>query len=264
MKIRGRILGAAMALVLVLSAASYAADGKKIVVGVSPVPHAGIMKVAGALLEKEGYTVEIQEFFDYVLPNIALGDGSLDANFVQHVPYLNDQILAMNYAFTWLARVHVERMGLYSRNAVSVAQLPHGAVVALPAAPSDWTRALRLLDEAGLIKVRNRPHLALTDITENPRNLMIVALNAQQLPSTLRETAAAVINANVAIQAGMNPLRNALFLEEASSSYANVLVVRKADADRPALRALAGALNSPEVRSYIETQLSSLGIVPAF
>jgi D-methionine transport system substrate-binding protein len=264
MKIRGPVLGIVMVLLLAFPVASYSASGNRIVVGASPTPHAGILKVAGALLKKEGYTLEIREFYDYVLPNIALGDGSLDANFFQNIPYLDDQNFIMHYNYTWLAKVHVEPMGLYSRNAVSVTQLPNGAIVAVPSAPTEWTRALRLLEEVGLIKVRNKPRLALTDITENPKKLMIVGLNAQQLPAVLKDVEAAVINANAAIQSGMNPKKDALATEKASTSYVNVLVVRKADADRPALRALANALNSPEVKDYIETQLSIFGIMPAF
>jgi D-methionine transport system substrate-binding protein len=264
MRIKGIILSITLVSLLIFPSVSLSYDENRIIVGVSPIPHAGIMKVAGELLSKEGYTVEIMEFYDYVMPNLALSDGSIDANFSQHIAYLDDQIAGMRYRLTWLAKVHIEPMGLYSTKDKSVKEIANGTIVAVPSAPTEFTRALRLLEGAGIIKVNNKIMLTRSDIIDNPKNLRFLELSSQQIPGYLDKVEAAVINANVALEAGLIPSKNALALDEGAVPYSNVLVVRKGDENRPALRALAAALNSPEVRKYIATQLVPMGIIPAF
>jgi D-methionine transport system substrate-binding protein len=264
MKSARKVLLIALALLAILPAGSFAADDKKIVIGVTPFPHAEIVKVAVPLLEKEGYTVDIKEFNDYVTPNIALNDGSLTANFFQHIPYLDDQVKNQNYDIVWVAKVHIEPLGIYSKKVKSVGEIPSGATIAVPNDPTNNARALRVLEKAGLIKVKPGELVTARDITDNPKNIKIVELEAAQLPRTLDDTTASVINTNFAVEAGLIPAKDAIAIEDKDSPYANILVVRKADVDKPAIKALAKALNSPEVKKYIEVELVPKGIVPAF
>ncbi|GHV40933.1 lipoprotein [Synergistales bacterium] len=276
MKIRDKILWVVIAFFLVFPAASEAAvaeaavgdrldEGKiKIVVGVSAVPHAGIMKVAGEILGREGYNVEIKVFNDYVMPNVALADGSIDANFFAHVPYLIDSIAQMRYDLTWLVRVHVEPMAIYSRRVRSLGGLPNGATVVIPDSVSNRTRALRLLARVGLIKVKDKPNLNISDITENPKDLKIIRTSPYLIPGSLSGADAVVMNGNIAIQSGLHPMLDSIAVEVKDDRYANVLVVRVTDMNKPVIRALAAALNSPEVRGYIENNLAPLGIRASF
>jgi len=264
MKTVKKLLFIALALLIVFPLGASAADDKKIIIGVSPFPHADIVKIAAPILEKEGYTVEIREFNDYVTPNIALNDGSLTANFFQHVPYLEDQVKNQKYNITWVAKVHIEPLGLYSKKVKSVGEIPSGASIAVPNDPTNNARALRVLEKAGLIKVKDGELVTARDITENPKNIKIVELEAAQLPRTLDDTTASIINTNYAVEAGLIPAKDAIAIEDKDSPYANVLAVRTADVDKPAIKALVKALNSPEVKSYIDTELVPKGIVPAF
>ena len=264
MKLIRRILFWALALLISIPAGSRAADDKNIIIGVTPFPHAEIVKIAAPLLEKEGYRLEIKEFNDYVTPNIALNDGSLTANFFQHVPYLDDQVKNQKYDIAWIAKVHIEPLGIYSKKVKAVADIADGATIAVPNDPTNNARALRVLEKAGLIKVKAGELVTARDITENPKNIKIVELEAAQLPRTLDDTDASVINTNFAVEAGLIPAKDAIAIEDKDSPYANVLVVRKADIDKPAIKALASALNSPEVKAYIETELTPKGIVAAF
>jgi D-methionine transport system substrate-binding protein len=264
MKAVRKILFIALALLVIFPFSSFAADDKKIVIGASPFPHADILKIATPLLEKEGYTVEIKEFNDYVTTNIALNDGSLTANFFQHVPYLEDQKKNQKYDITWVAKVHIEPLGLYSKKVKSVGEIPNGATIAVPNDPTNNARGLRVLEKAGLIKVKAGELVTARDITSNPKNIKIVELEAAQLPRTLEDTTASIINTNYAVEAGLIPAKDAIAIEDKESPYANVLAVRTADANKPAIKALVKALNSPEVKKYINEELVPKGIVPAF
>jgi D-methionine transport system substrate-binding protein len=264
MKLIRRILFLLLALFVFIPSGSQAADDKKIVIGVTPFPHAEIVKVAVPLLEKEGYTVEIKEFNDYVTPNIALNDGSLTANFFQHIPYLDDQVKNQKYDIAWVAKVHIEPLGIYSKKVKAIGEIPSGATIAVPNDPTNNARALRVLEKAGLIKVKAGELVTARDITDNPKNVKIVELEAAQLPRTLDDTSASVINTNFAVEAGLVPAKDAIAIEDKDSPYANVLVVRKADMEKPAIKALAEALNSQEVKTYIDAELTPKGIVPAF
>ncbi|MDR0649554.1 MAG: MetQ/NlpA family ABC transporter substrate-binding protein [Synergistaceae bacterium] len=264
MQLIRRILFIALTLLVFIPSGSQAADDKKIVIGVTPFPHGEIVKVAVPLLEKEGYAVEIKEFNDYVTPNIALNDGSLTANFFQHIPYLDDQVKNQKYDIAWVAKVHIEPLGIYSKKVKAVGDIPDGATVAVPNDPTNNARALRVLEKAGLIKVKPGELVTARDITDNPKNIKIVELEAAQLPRTLDDTSASVINTNFAVEAGLNPAKDAIAIEDKDSPYANVLVVRKADIEKPAIKALAKALGSPEVKNFIDTELTPKGIVAAF
>ncbi|MFL0247866.1 MetQ/NlpA family ABC transporter substrate-binding protein [Candidatus Clostridium stratigraminis] len=238
-------------------------DKKVITVGASPVPHEEILQVVKPILEKEGYTLNIKEFTDYVEPNIALNDGEIDANFFQHIPYLTTMNEEKKLDLDYTVKVHIEPMGVYSRKVKSIKDLKAGATIAVPNDPTNEARALRLLESAGLFKLKSGDLVTAIDITENPNKYKIKELEAAQLPRTLDDVDAAVINTNYALEAKLNPSKDALVLEDKSSPYANVLAVRKQDKDKPYIKALSEALNSPEVKKFIEDKYKG-SIIPAF
>ena len=248
----------------VLSSGVFAAEGATIVIGVTPFPHKEIARVAKAVLEKEGYSLEIKDFTDYVTPNIALAEKSLDANFFQHVPYLENTVREKHCDLTWVVKVHIEPLGLYSKKIRALGELKKGDIVAIPNDPINGARALRLLEKNGLIRVKAGDLVTARDVTENPKSLRIVELDAPQLPRSLDDTAASVINTNFAVEAKLIPSRDAIVIEDKDSPYANIVAARTADRDSPAVRALVRAFNSPEVKRFIETELVPKGIVAAF
>ncbi len=263
----GKIMKTALvvlALVLGIATQSLAADDKTIIIGVTPVPHKDIILVAKPLLEKEGYTVEIKEFTDYVQPNVALAEKSLDANFFQHIPYLEDMSKKQKLNLTWVAKVHIEPLGLYSKKIKKLDELKKGDVVAVPSDPTNGARALRLLEAHGLITLKPGELVTAKDVTANPKGIKIMELEAAQLPRTLEDVTASVINTNFASEAGLIPSRDAIIIEGKDSPYANVIAVRADDVNSPKIKALAKAVTSPEVKAYIVEKLEPKGIVPAF
>ncbi len=252
----------ALCLLSLLASPAFAAQ--KIVVGVTPFPHKDIMMVAKPLLEKEGYVLEIKEFSDYVQPNMALEEKHLDANFFQHIPYLENMNKEKGLNLAWIAKIHIEPLGLYSKKITKLDELKEGDTVAVPNDPTNGARALRLLEAHGLIRLKPGELVTARDVVENPRKLKIMELEAAQLPRTLQDVAASVINTNFASEAGLIPSKDAIIMEGKDSPYANVLVVRGADKDSPMAKALIKAVNSPEVKEYIVKELEPKGIVPAF
>ncbi|WP_199243223.1 MetQ/NlpA family ABC transporter substrate-binding protein [Vitiosangium sp. GDMCC 1.1324] len=237
-------------------------------VGVNPVPHGEILRVAAKLAEREGVHVQVVEFTDYVQPNIALADGQLDANYFQHVPYLESFSADRKLALVSAGAVHLEPLALYSTKHVRPVELPEGARISLPADPSNAGRALRLLEQQGLIRLREGVGASATlkDVVLNPRKLDLRELDAEQLPRTLEDVDAAVINGNYFLEAKKNLQLNAQVLARElarDNPYANVLVVRKGDETRPELQTLVKALQSEEVRRFIETTYGG-AVVPAF
>ncbi len=233
-------------------------------VGATPVPHAEILQVVQPLLAKQGIEVRIIEFTDYVQPNLALDSGDLDANYFQHIPYLEQFSADHRLALTYSAKVHIEPMAVFSTKIKDLANLKKGAQVAIPNDPTNGGRALLLLESAGLIKLAAGAGLTATpfDIASNPLGLRIVELEAAQLPRSLEDVDAAVINGNYALEAGLSVLKDALFIENADSPYVNILAVRKGDAN-PALVKLAEALASPEVKEFILQKYNG-AVVPTF
>lgn len=233
-------------------------------VGVSPVPHAEILNVVKPLLEKDGIELEIIEFTDYIQPNLQLAEKDLDANYFQHIPYLEDFSKEHNLDLTYIAKVHIEPMGIYSKKIKDLKELKNGAAVAIPNDPTNGGRALLLLQSADLIKLKDDAGISATvaDIVENPKKLKIEELEAATLPRVLEDFDAAVINTNYALEAKLVPTKDALYIESSDSPYVNVLAVRKDD-NRPELQKLAEALNSPEVKNFIEEQYKG-AVVPAF
>lgn len=240
------------------------ANDKKIIkVGATPVPHKEILEFIKPLLEKKGYTLEIKEFTDYVEPNIALSDGEIDANFFQHIPYLYKMKEEKKLNLDYTVKVHIEPMGVYSKKLKNLKDLKAGATIAVPNDPTNEARALRVLESAGLFKLKSGDLVTSIDITENPNKYKIKELDAAQLPRTLDDVDAAVINTNYALEAKLNPTKDALILEDKSSPYANVLAVRSEDKNKPYIKALSEVLNSKEVKKFIEDNYKG-SIIPAF
>ncbi|GAA2708723.1 MULTISPECIES: MetQ/NlpA family ABC transporter substrate-binding protein [Actinoplanes] len=252
---------AATTLVLGLAACGSSDDDKAsassdtLKVGVSPVPHGEILKyVADNLAAKEGLKLDIVEFNDYVQPNVALNDKQLDANYFQHIPYLEEEIASKGYKFTALKPVHIEPLGVYSKKVKSLAEVPAGGIVAIPNDPSNSGRALTLLAKNGLITLKAGVGVKATekDIATNPKNLVFKGLEAAQLPRSLEDTSLSVINGNYAIETGLKPATDALALESGDDNpYANLVVVRTGDETDPRVVKLEKLLHSAEVKKFI-------------
>ena len=251
-----------LAMVLALAAPSFAAED--IVVGVTPFPHKDIMLAAKPLLAKEGYNLVIKEFTDYVQPNMALASKQLFANFFQHEPYLDNMNKEKNRGLVSIGKVHIEPLGVYSKKIKKLSDLKKGDAVSVPNDPTNEARALRLLEANGIITIKPGALVTVADITENPLGLKFHELDAAQLPRTLDDVTASVINTNFAGEAGLVPARAALVMEGSESPYANIVVVRSEDKDSPKAKALMKAVQSPEVKAYIQKNLVERGIVPVF
>ena len=245
-----------------------AADGvTTVVVGASPVPHAEILQfVQDELAADAGLDIEIREFTDYVLPNTALDEGEIDANYFQHLPYFEAQVEENGFDFDHFDGVHIEPYGIYSDSVESVEDIPEGGTIALTNDPGNQARALDLLAEAGLITLAETDGDAtLLDVAENPKNLELVETAPEQLVVSLQDVDAAVINGNFALEAGLNPAKDAILLEDGEGNpYANFLAVRAEDKDDPALVTLDELLHSDEVRAFIEERWPDGEIIAAF
>ena len=243
-------------------------EGTVIRVAASPTPHAEILKVAKEVLAEQGITLEIEEFTDYIQPNMVTEDGQVDANYFQHITYLNDFNEQNGTHLVSVADLHYEPFGIYAGKTTSLADLPDGAVIGVPNDPTNEGRALLLLQQEGLITLKEGAGLTATklDIAENPKNLDIQELEAAQLPRSLDSLDLAVINGNYALQAGLNAA-DALAVEstdgEAAQAYVNVLVVKEGREEDPAILALVDALKSAEVKAHMEATWPG-AVVPMF
>ena len=250
------------------SAAAPKADAEKTAVlsiGVSPVPHADIIRFVEPQLKKEGVSLKIVEFSDYVQPNLALAEKELDANFFQHKPYLDEFAKEHKLDLASLVAVHLEPMGVYSKTVKNVADTPEGAKVAIPNDPTNGGRALKVLESAGLIKVRPEAGILATkqDIVENPKKIDVIEIEAAQLPRSLDDVTLAVINSNYALGANLNPKTDAIAIESKDSPYANIVAIRKGDENRADLQKLKAALTSPELKKFIDEKYQG-AILAAF
>ncbi|HVL23706.1 MAG TPA: MetQ/NlpA family ABC transporter substrate-binding protein [Thermomicrobiales bacterium] len=242
------------------------AEATTLKVGATPVPHAEILQfVQDNLTEGTNLTVEIVEFTDYVQPNTALEDGELDANYFQHLPYLNDFNAEHGTHLVPVVAVHIEPLGIYSTSIDSLDQLKDGATVAIPNDVTNGGRALKLLAANGLITLdEGVDNPTVDDITDNPKDLDIVELEAAQLPRSLEDTDISVINGNYAIEAGYTPATDALALESGEDNpYANYLVTKEGREGEPAIVLLGQLLTSPEVKQHILDTYKG-GVLPAF
>lgn len=238
-----------------------------IVVGASPSPHAQILEAVSEQLAQKGYQLEIKEFTDYIMPNTALEDGELDANFFQHQPYLTDFNEKNGTNLVSAAAIHFEPLGIYGGKTADLADLPEGAQIAVPNDTTNEARALWLLQAQGIIEVDEQAGLEATkqDITSNPKNVEIVEMEAAQLPRALADVDFAVINGNYAVAAEIAD--QVLVTEdkdsEAAKQYANIVAVREGDENREDIKALVEALQSDEVKAYIEETFGST-VIPVF
>lgn len=238
-----------------------------IVVGASPSPHAQILEAVSEQLAQKGYQLEIKEFTDYIMPNTALEDGELDANFFQHQPYLTDFNEKNGTKLVSAAVIHFEPLGIYGGKTADLADLPEGAQIAVPNDTTNEARALWLLQAQGIIEVDEQAGLEATkqDITSNPKNVEIVEMEAAQLPRALADVDFAVINGNYAVAAEIAD--QVLVTEdkdsEAAKQYANIVAVREGDENREDIKALVEALQSDEVKAYIEETFGST-VIPVF
>ena len=246
------------------------AEDKVITVAASPSPHAQILTEAVAgVLEKDGYTLEVKEFTDYVQPNNVVENGEIDANYFQHQPYLDDFNAENNTHLVSVVAVHYEPFGIYSKQHASLDELAEGAVISVPNDTTNEARALQLLQAQGIITLKEDAGLNATkaDIVDNPYNVDIQEIEAAALPPTLDSADFAVINGNYAIPAGLNVANDALACEDAASeaaqTFANILAVKEGAEDSEKIQALVKAITSDEVRDYINTTFEG-AVVPIF
>ena len=265
----------ALVLALVLTLALLTACGNKadnkIRIAATPTPHGEILKIAAQILADEGYELEILKYDDYTQLNPLLDSGEVDANYFQHTPYLNSFNAENGTDLVSVARIHYEPFGIYAGKTASLAELPDGAKIIIPNDGSNETRALLLLQQEGLITLKEgidaSSAATLYDIAENPKSLDIVEMDAAMLARALQDVDLAVINGNFALAAGLNAATDALAVEaadgDAAQTYANVLAVKAGHENDPAILALVKALQSEAVRDYIN-QTYSGAVVPIF
>ena len=243
--------------------------GGTIKIGATPSPHAEILEQAVPLLKEKGYELEIIEFVDYVQPNLALDSGELDANYFQHLPYLEQFNEERGTTLVSAASIHYEPFGIYPGKTDSIEALADGAQIAVPNDATNEARALLLLEVEGLITLKEDAGLNATvrDIAENPKNLEIVEIEAAQVVISLQDVDLAVINGNYAIEAGLSVSEDALAIEDTESigatTYANVIAVRSGDEENKAIQALIEVLTSDEIKQFIEEKYEG-GVVPLF
>ena len=236
-----------------------------ITVAASPTPHAVILEACIPLMEEKGYELVVNQYDDYVIPNTAVEDGDEDANYFQHLPYLEEFNETRGTHLVSVAGVHIEPMGIYAGRVESLEDLPDGAVIGIPNDPTNEGRALLLLEAQGLITLDDSSNLSATpnNIVDNPKNLQFEEIEAQTLPSSLPDLDLAIINSNYALGAGLNPMTDALAIESGDSPYVNVLVVKEGNEDNEAVQALVAALQSDTIRDFITEEFGG-AVVPAF
>ena len=235
-------------------------------IGATPVPHAELLEQVKPDLKAQGVNLEIIEFNDYVQPNIALNDKELDANFFQHEPYLNDFVKEhKDVKLKNAGGIHIEPMGIYSKKIKDIKEITPGDSVSIPNDPTNGGRALLLLQKAGLLKLKDGANETATvqDIAANPHNLIIQEVEAAQLPRTLEDVTISIINTNFAMNANLNPINDALFIEDKTSPYVNIIAVRDGDENRDDIKKLLNALKSDKIKKFIEDKYKG-AIVPAF
>lgn len=255
----------ALSLALVLAACGTAKDTgssdkggtTKLVVGASNVPHAEILEKAKPILKEKGIDLEIKTFQDYVLPNKALQSKELDANYFQHIPYLNAQNKEFGYGFVNAGGIHIEPIGIYSKKYKKLSDLPDGAHLIMSNSVADHGRLLSLLEAQGLIKLKSdidKTTATVKDVVDNPKHLKFDAnYEAALLPKIYNngEGDAVLINSNYAIDAGLNPIKDSIAIEDKNSPYVNVIAVRKGDENKKAIKTLVDVLHSKEIQDFI-------------
>jgi D-methionine transport system substrate-binding protein len=251
-------------IVLTVSALGLA-DEVTLKVGAAVVPHSEILEFVKPVLKKQGINLQVVVLDDEAQLNPALQDKQIDANYFQHLPYLNAVSKEKGYQFAVAGKIHVEPIGFYSQKIKSKSQLKKGAKIAIPFSPSNEYRALALLEANGLIKLKKGlPEYVATpkDIASNPKNLQFFEVEPAQLTRSLPDVDGAVINTNFVLDAKIDP-KTAIFRENANSPYANIIVVRKGEENRPEIKKLVKALQTPAVKKFILNKYKG-SVVPAF
>lgn len=261
-------LAAVLSAVTLIGCGGNGADDKVIKIGASPSPHAEILEQVKAEVETQGYTLEIIEFNDYVIPNTSVNQGELDANFFQHKPYLDNFNAENKTDLVSVASIHFEPLGIYSAKVTDVSEIKEGALIGVPNDATNEARALLLLEANGLITLKEGVGVNATiyDIESNPLNLEIKEIEAAQLPLSLQDLEAAVINGNYAISGGLS-VSDAIAIEESTSvaaeTYANIIAVKAGNEDSEKIKVLIDALKSDTIKQYIEGQYAG-AVVPVF
>ncbi|MFM9384805.1 MetQ/NlpA family ABC transporter substrate-binding protein [Pseudomonas sp. UV AK001] len=245
--------------------AAFSAHAETLTVAATPVPHAEILEFVKPALAKEGVDLKVKVFTDYIQPNVQVAEKRLDANFFQHQPYLDEFNKAKGTSLVAVTGVHLEPLGAYSSKIKKIEDLPGGANVVIPNDATNGGRALLLLDKAGVIKLKDSKNILSTvkDIAENPKDLKIRELEAATIPRVLTQVDLALINTNYALEAKLDPSKDALVIEGNDSPYVNILVSRADNKDSDAMKKLAAALHSPEVKKFI-TEKYKGAVLPAF
>ena len=247
-----------------LLSCSYSCSSPKngLRVAASAVPHAQMLEHVKPLLAEQGINLVIMITDDYNLPNRALQEKEIAANFFQHQPFLDEQIKEFGYLIESIAAIEIEPMGIYSQKITSLADLKDQATLVIPNDPTNAARALRLLETQGLIQI-NQLNPTVLNIAANPKHLQFFEVDAAMTARALPDVDAALINTNYALEAGLIPTKDALALESKDSPYANLLVVRVGEETRPEIQALKNALTSASMRDFLQTTYQG-EVLPAF
>ncbi|MDW3688707.1 MetQ/NlpA family ABC transporter substrate-binding protein [Cupriavidus sp. CV2] len=263
-----KALSIAVATLGIVASGATMAQEQTLRVGTVSGPDAQVWQVVQKAAKRQGLNIKVVEFNDYVQPNAALDAGDLDANSFQHQPYLDSQVKQRGYKMVSVGYTYISPLGIYSQKLKSPKDLPQGAKVAVPNDPSNENRALLLLAAQGVIKLKsgvgtNGVNATPLDVSDNPKKLKLVELDAAQLARSLPDVAAAVINTNYALAAGLQPTRNTIALEDIHSPYANIIAVRTQDKDKPWVKKLVAAYQSEEVRQFMKNEFKG-AMVPSF
>jgi len=249
----------------VAAVAAFSAHAGDLTVAATPVPHAEILEFVKPALAKEGVNLKVKVFTDYIQPNVQVAEKRLDANFFQHQPYLDEFNKPKGTHLVSVANVHLEPLGAYSSKYKKLEELPNGATVVIPNDATNGGRALLLLDKAGVIKLKDSTNILSTikDVTENNKGLKFRELEAATIPRVLTQVDLALINTNYALEAKLDPEKDALVIEGSDSPYVNILVARPDDKDSADMKKLVDALHTPQVKAFINEKYKG-AIVPAF
>lgn len=234
-----------------------------ITVAATPVPHAEILEQVKPDLEKQGYKLEIKEFTDYVLPNLAVDNGEADANFFQHTPYLEEFNKNKGTKLIKVAAIHIEPMAVYSKKYKSLDDIKEGVKIAIPNDPTNESRALDIIAKKGLIKFKDKALKTPLDIIDNPKKIKFVELKPAQLPRALDDVDIAIINSNFALGAGLNPSKDTIFREDKNSPYVNYVVVRSEDKNSEKTKVIDEILRSNKFKAIINEHYKDI-LIPAF
>ena len=239
---------------------------KVIRVGATPRPHAELLNLVKDDLKENGYDLQVVEFTDYVTPNKALEDGEIDANFFQHLPYMNSFNKEQGYHLVSASGIHIEPMAVYSKKVKSLEELKNGSTIAIPNDPTNEGRALLLLQSAGLITLDSNAGLEATpvNIVNNPKNLKFSELEAASVPRVLQDVDAAVINGNYAIPVGLVATKDGLYVEGADSPYVNIVSVKEGNETSDKIKALVNALKSEKIKKYISETYQDGEVIAVF